>query len=713
MQTTRDDALFVELHRLVTECLEGVASAETVARLDELVAHDPDARRLYLEYLRDSIGLRYVVSHSDEELSLHDFAASDPDAGANESAMASHGLWPTTLDYFSSGWPAAYLVASLLLGVALLMGSWITVNHYADKAPLDVVKSDSPQPTKTPASDVVGRITALADCQWSVKRGEGRGERGETQIPKSPNLQIPVHLGDRFVLASGLMEITYDTGARVILQGPCMYEIDSDRGGYLAVGKLTARVEKGSGVRGPGSGKTRPSAFSLQPSALFAVRTPTATVTDLGTEFGVEVEESGATRSHVFQGKVELVVSGQRSVASDKKAIHLTAGQSARVERGRNSKVAITREPGQPGRFVRQISKSSNQQIVKSSPSSLILHPSSFAYRLVDLGTLGGTCSMAYAINDAGQIVGEADLANGDTHAFLYADGRMKDLGTLKSGKSCAFGINAAGHVVGSSGLDDDSRAFLFVGGVMKDLGSLGGRVNGANGINAAGQIVGASHNAHGVSRAFLYTSGGGMKDLGALAGPKGVSCATAINTVGHIVGYSETKDGGMHAFLFTPGDGMKDLGTFGGDKSQAFQLNDMDQIVGVAANAKGELLAFLHAPRIGMRGVGTVVSPRSIAYGINNVGQIVGSADTVASGNIYSFGYLYSDGKMTDLMRLAGSSAAGWTRLDGGAINNAGQIAGFGYSPSGDIHAFLLTPVKEGQEARAKEQGIEDAAGH
>ena len=39
---------------------------------------------------------------------------------------------------------------------------------------------------------------------------------------------------------------------------------------------------------------------------LFSVRTPTAVVTDLGTEFGVEVNRSGTTRSHVFQGRVKV-----------------------------------------------------------------------------------------------------------------------------------------------------------------------------------------------------------------------------------------------------------------------------------------------------------------------------------------------------------------------------------------------------------------------
>ena len=53
-------------------------------------------------------------------------------------------------------------------------------------------------------------------------------------------------LGDRFALASGLMEITYDTGAKVILQGPVTYEVEAN-GGYLAVGKLTGKLEKESG----------------------------------------------------------------------------------------------------------------------------------------------------------------------------------------------------------------------------------------------------------------------------------------------------------------------------------------------------------------------------------------------------------------------------------------------------------------------------------
>jgi hypothetical protein len=80
-----------------------------------------------------------------------------------------------------------------------------------------------------PQPRLVGRITGLVDCK-SAEPGAA---------PLSPD----VRLGRKYELASGLMEITYDTGAKVILQGPVTYEVESN-GGYLAVGKLTGKLKK-------------------------------------------------------------------------------------------------------------------------------------------------------------------------------------------------------------------------------------------------------------------------------------------------------------------------------------------------------------------------------------------------------------------------------------------------------------------------------------
>jgi probable HAF family extracellular repeat protein len=48
----------------------------------------------------------------------------------------------------------------------------------------------------------------------------------------------------------------------------------------------------------------------------------------------------------------------------------------------------------------------------------------------------------------------------------------------------------------------------------------------------------------------------------------------------------------------------------------------------------------------------------------------------------------------MQDLNNLI-SSSSGWTLLEATAINESGQIVGWGYN-GGQDHAFLLTPTPE-----------------
>ena len=87
----------------------------------------------------------------------------------------------------------------------------------------------------------MGRITGIVDCQWVGPKTE-----------VSDGDYVP--LGQEYALLKGYLEITYDSGAKVILQGPTRYEVESKTGGFLAIGKLTARVEKwGSGFRVQGS----------------------------------------------------------------------------------------------------------------------------------------------------------------------------------------------------------------------------------------------------------------------------------------------------------------------------------------------------------------------------------------------------------------------------------------------------------------------------
>lgn len=225
---------------------------------------------------------------------------------------------------------------------------------------------------------------------------------------------------------------------------------------------------------------------------------------------------------------------------------------------------------------------------------------------LTDLGTLGGATSFAYAINDAGRIVGQAATAGAQMHAFLYVPGSgMTDLGTLAGTTSFAFAINASGLIAGAStyqGGGSNTHAVLFHNGTITDLGTLGGNYSAAAAINAGGEIVGSSNlTGNTTSHAFLWTSADGMRDLGVF-GSNDTTSATAINTQGDIVGSggdSSVFPPESHAFLYTKG-AMRDLSSLidapGWSLESANGINDRMQIAGYGI-INGSRHAFLLSP--------------------------------------------------------------------------------------------------------------------
>lgn len=312
------------------------------------------------------------------------------------------------------------------------------------------------------------------------------------------------------------------------------------------------------------------------------------------------------------------------------------------------------------------------------------------AYTITDLGTLGGSSSQALSLNAAGVVAGWSSTLDGPTHAFLFSGGGLLDLGTLPGGSnSFAQGINNAGQVVGYADTGVGfQHAFLYSNGQMQDLGTLPfGRFSSAQAINTLGQIAGNSDTVDGTFHAFLYT-GGMMTDLGLLPGGK-YSDAYALNDQGQVVGQAATGANANHAFLYSGGT-MQDIDSSSSPYSIAYAINNAGQVAGGIESATNKLLyAFVYAG-----GTMTIVGVSdTVAYGINNLGQVVGSLG-LSNGGTGAF--LYSGGTLTDLSTTLLPANSGWQLQAAVAINDNGQITGYGFTSAGEQHAFLLTPVPQ-----------------
>jgi len=313
------------------------------------------------------------------------------------------------------------------------------------------------------------------------------------------------------------------------------------------------------------------------------------------------------------------------------------------------------------------------------------------SFTAIDLGTLGGTESTAWAANDRGQVVGSSTR-----HAFFWTqEGGMVDLGTLGGAGnprafSIAFAVNDAGQVVGSStvviGPDLREHAFSWTqAGGMIDLGTLGGIRSTARAVNENGQVVGFSNTAAVGEHAFSWTQAEGMVDLGTLGGPG--SAAWAVNDRGQVVGSSGIVFGSPreHAFSWTQAGGMVDLGTLGGGESIARAVNGSGQVVGNSTTADASLHAFSWTHAGGMVDLGTLGGTTTFAAAVNEGGQVVGAGETSGGADRHAFSWTQAGG-MIDLGTLGGGNSIAT------AVNDRGQVVGHSTTPGGSWHAFSWT---------------------
>jgi hypothetical protein len=348
---SRLDHTSAEFQSLLAAACDEHATEQQLAQLEDMVRDEADVLLLsdYLQLDGQIYRAMHQQCHADKCLDLLGIGpagatgvarpAPSPAAASLPVLGLLGGTIHNTVSYFSSGWPVAYLAATVILGIGLVIGA---VTHVS--RPAQIVRQSAPLLSPlSPLPSVVGQITGMVDCGFVAD------SKTKDLRPK-----IAVSLGDKFALRSGLMEITYHTGARVILQGPVTYAVESPAGGFLSVGKLTARVEDSKPkAQGPKTEDPNPKSPNLQISK-FIVRTPTAVVTDLGTEFGVDVSRSGETTSHVFRGSIRV----QRTDINGKVEPNgriLSENETVRVEGTLASRQIVVLRTFTPSHFTRQM----------------------------------------------------------------------------------------------------------------------------------------------------------------------------------------------------------------------------------------------------------------------------------------------------------------------------------------------------------------------
>jgi probable HAF family extracellular repeat protein len=382
----------------------------------------------------------------------------------------------------------------------------------------------------------------------------------------------------------------------------------------------------------------------------------------------------------------------------------------------------------------------------------------SFAYRVVNLGTLGGASSGASSINNRAWITGLSSLAGSNPyiHAALWQrNEQITDLGTLggpnsavewpvkdtnglisgisetaapqKLGEiwSCAaafFPPPPSGHIC---------RGFAWRNGAMTQLPTLGGNNGFAAGANDSGLVVGWAENDTQDSsctppqvlqfEAVVYDlQRGTVRELSPYPGDLD-GAATEINDAGTVVGISGICDQAVgrftarHAVMWQNGQ-VINLGSFGGVAwNTPMAINNRGEVVGFAdlpgdTNGTANPVAFLWTRSGGMQNLGTLSGDtNSEALGINGRGQIVGISFNAQTGASRAF--LWQSGTMVDLNTLVGGSPSLYL-LYANDIDDRGEIAGgacvlVSDACSGAAPAFAAIPTQRSRPLRAADRSL------
>jgi hypothetical protein len=230
-----NDSERLELNELCSALVDGRLTMEEGARLQNLLRSSEEARQFY-------------VRSTQLSASLYSYAAEMQSEPAEPKNIIRPSFWRRSIRPLAAA--AAVVAAGIWIGRSLIP---------------EVAPNDDDQ-------EFIARISGSKDAQWVSVAGFQNGDE--------------LHRGQRLELKSGFAEITFDSGALIVVEGPASVDLDSAWQATLRRGTLKANIP--------------------QEAVGFRVSNPSVDVVDLGTEFSMTADEDGSAEVFVLNGQVEV-----------------------------------------------------------------------------------------------------------------------------------------------------------------------------------------------------------------------------------------------------------------------------------------------------------------------------------------------------------------------------------------------------------------------
>ena len=229
-----NDSDRVELNELCSLLVDGQLSQGQNERLQQLLLGSDEARRFYVRSMQLSA-------------SLYSYASEMQSEPAEPRNVVRPAFWRRT-------------VVPLAAAAVVAIGVWLGRSLIPDVLPSD------------DDAEFIARISGSKDPQWV---GASAFQNGD-ELPR----------GQRLELTSGFAEITFDSGAQIVVEGPASVDLDSAWQATLRRGTLRANIP--------------------QEAIGFKVANASVDVVDLGTEFSMTADADGSAEVFVLNGQVEV-----------------------------------------------------------------------------------------------------------------------------------------------------------------------------------------------------------------------------------------------------------------------------------------------------------------------------------------------------------------------------------------------------------------------